>query len=200
MIGATSLAIPCRHGPCYRRGMKKLGALVLVAAVGCSSSYLPQARGRVAITMQNGQVTYVRDGRQYPHGILGGGLEDAVVGNPAAMAAAHEYTSRMTTGIVGVLLGTAGLVGGMTWVGYQAGSESNGDNVGLPLALTVVGLVVMCVGAGYAASAEPYRWDAINMFNEFNEGGAPPPMPLPAPGYGAPGYGASAKASLRMPD
>jgi hypothetical protein len=144
--------------------------------------------------MQNGQVSYVRDGRIYPHGMLGGGLEDAVVGNPAAMAAAHEYTSRMTTGLIGTLLGTAGLVGGMTWVGAEAARNPDSDNFGVPVTLALVGMIVMFVGAGYAASAEPYRWDAINI---FNDGGAPPPMPMP---MGAPGYGASARASLKMGD
>lgn len=63
--------------------------------------------------------------------------------------------------------------------------------VGLGIAL--VGMVLMIVGSGYLVSAEPYRWDAINLFND-----APPPSPLP----NAPGWSASTrpKASLKMRD
>ena len=59
----------------------------------------------------------------------------------------------------------------------------------LLVALGCTGL--MLGGALYTATAEPYRWDAINIFNDN-----PPPPPGIYPGYG-PGYGATAKPAER---
>jgi len=173
--------------------MRTIAVTTVLALTACSSQYTPQARGRVAVTMRAGAQAYVRDGKVYEHGILGGGLVEAVEGNPAATRAAHEYRDRMTTGLVGVLGGLACSLGGMVYATSQL--DSNGDNVdgnaerGLWIALGCT--VVMIVGAGYLATAEPYRWDAINIFNDT------PPPTLP----GAPGYGWSAeKTSLKMRD
>jgi hypothetical protein len=63
--------------------------------------------------------------------------------------------------------------------------NDNSDNVPTSLWLSLGCLLVgLTVGPGYIASAETYRWDAINMFND-----GPPPMPYgPPTQYGAPGY------------
>jgi len=171
-------------------------SLSLTLLAGCSSSYVPHTRGKVAVVMRNGQLAYVRDGRTYPHGFLGHGLGDAVLGDPSAMAAANEYTSRATMGFVGVLLGTAAEIGGMTWVAVDASRNSNltGSQLAAPLLLAFGGLVCTLVSTGYLASAEPYRWDAINL---FNDAGAMPQQPpgAPLPGYSAT---ASARVSLKM--
>jgi hypothetical protein len=170
-----------------------LALLVLLAAVGCTSHYLPQTPGKVAVMIHDGGLAYARDGRFYAHGVFGHGLEEAVAGNPAATAVAQEYSSRMTTGFVATLIGAAGVVAGSAWAGYAASRDEDLRGVGVPLATAVVGAFVMLAGAIYAASAEPYRWDAINMFNDE---AAPPALPLP----GAPGYGPSARGSLTMGD
>src|SRR3954452_7740277 len=79
-----------------------LGGLAITA---CSSNYIPRSPGRVAIILDTGQPTYVRDGVKYPHGFFGGGLIDAVAGNAPAEAAAHEYRSRLGTGVLVGLIG-----------------------------------------------------------------------------------------------
>ena len=184
--------------------MYRATAFALALTIGCSSNYLPQARGHVAVTMRDGAVAYVRDGRIYPHGFLGHGLGDAVAGNPAAMAAASEYSSRMGTGLIGALVGTVSMTVGTTWLMVDAGRESTTSgstkDVTVPAAMMLGGLVVMCLGAGYLASAEPYRWDAINLFNDGGDAAPPAPILTP-PGAPAPGYGGpSARASLHMGD
>jgi hypothetical protein len=175
--------------------MRTIALTTVLAVTACSSNYIPQARGRVAVIMKTGAQAYVRDGKVIDHGLLGGGLGDAVQGNPAAMAAANEYQDRIKFGLLGVFGGMACSIGGMAYAISKA--DQNGDDLnsqseaGLWVSLGC--LVVMFVGAGYLASAEPYRWDAINIFNDT----PPPPMQLP----GAPGYGYSAqKQSLKMRD
>lgn len=170
------------------------GALALTA---CSSSYMPQTRGRVAVTVRNGQHAYVRDGQVYEHGLLGGGLVEAVQGHPAATRAANEYHDRMTWGFIGALLGLGLTLGGTYYAAREidvyGDGDGNDDEAAKGLLFVLGGTVVTLIGASYMASAEPYRWDAINMFND-----TPPPAPIPA---GPPGYGWSApRTSLRMRD
>jgi len=164
--------------------------VLVITLLGCSSNYMPLSRGRVAVTMRGGKQVYVRDGQMYEHGLLGGGLQEAVAGNPAAEAAAGEYRSRMKTGLLTMLLGTAGMIGGTVYASTSlVRNESSDLDLQLALGAMLAGTVLMLVGSGYLASAEPYRWDAINI---FNDGGTEMPS-------GPPGWNASRqKLSLRM--
>ncbi|MBA3395544.1 MAG: hypothetical protein H0T89_23045 [Deltaproteobacteria bacterium] len=180
-----------------------VSSLVLSA---CSSSYTPQSRGRVSMMMMSGQVVYVRDGQTYPHGFLGGGLEDAVAGHPVAVGAAEEYTDRLKLGLLGLFGGMICSVTAMTYAlrdlenDPDTSDRNDRNEVPNTLWLSLGCSVVMLLGAGYMASAEPYRWDAVNLFNDAppqlpTYPGAPPPyqfQPPPRP--------ASAAASLRMRD
>jgi len=83
-------------------------------------------------------------------------------------------------------------------MGVEAGNNSNtssNNNVALPLVVTLGGLVAIMVGAGYTASAEPYRWDAINLFNDAP---AMAPGASPPPGSSPPGYAPTPRVSLQM--
>jgi hypothetical protein len=166
-------------------------ALLLVAMTACSSQYMPQSRGRVAMTIRDGQQAYVRDGRVYEHGFLGGGLVDAVQGNVHATEAANEYHDRLRTGVVAALVGIAGMIGGtgyaLSSIDDHGGEDEQRAKTGLLVALG--GMVLSCIGAGYAASAEPYRWDAINLFNDE----ATAPMQLPS-------YAPPPRTSMKMRD
>jgi len=144
------------------------------------------------VTIRNGQRNYVRDGQFYPHGFLGVGLQAAVSGNRAAMAGADEYRSCQLTGLIATILGLVGVTAGSSWLGYEAG---NNGNVALPLVVTLGGLAAILVGGGYTASAKPYRWDAINL---FNDGPAMAPGATPRAGSPAPGHASTAKVSLEM--
>lgn len=171
-------------------------ALTLLAVTGCSSSYMPQTRGRVAVMIRSGTPAYVRDGQVYEHGLLGSGLVDVVEGNPAAMEAANEYHDRMLYGLLGVAGGTAAMIGGSVYtLAHLSGpSEEEFDRAAtIGLGAILVGTVVALAGSLYLASAEPYRWDAINMFND-----APAMPPLP----GGPGWSASTAPheTLKMRD
>jgi hypothetical protein len=171
-------------------------ALVCLALTACSSSYLPQSRGRVAIVMRDGRQAYARDGQIIEHGFLGGGLAEAVHGHPGAMVAANEYRDRLKWGLLGTFGGLGCMLGGLAYAAARADARDDGDDLtagtkrGLWISLGCS--IVLIVGAAYLGTAEPYRWDAINMFND-----APlPPMPLP----GAPGAWSAQKTSLKMRD
>lgn len=176
---------------------RSLGLSVAVLCTACSSSYTPQSRGRVSIMMEGGSLVYVRDGKTYPHGFLGGGLEDAVRGNPAAESAADEYTSRLTLGFVGILGGLGCMVGA---TGFAASKidEDDDDAAKNALFFALGCSVLTIVATGYLATAEPYRWDAINLFND-----APPPTPMygppPARGWAPPRTSLKMRDDLRPP-
>jgi hypothetical protein len=139
----------------------------IIALVGCSSNYMPLARGHVAITMQDGQLTYVRDGRSYAHGMLGSGLVDAVRGVPAAEQAAHEYHDRIKDAVIGVLVGAGCMVAGTVMLTRDLAIDSGNTGREEVEAVAVLGCSVLMLGSSlYAVTAEPYRWDAINLFND----------------------------------
>jgi hypothetical protein len=175
-----------------------LAATTLVAITGCSTHYVPRHAGLVAMTMRDGKPVYVRDGVSFEHGLLGGGLVDAVAGNPAATVAAREYHDRMSTGLFASLVGIVAMIGGTTFsVGELAQEGDHNHTAGVAALVALGGMVLALTGASYAASAEPYRWDAINIFND----GAPGPL-QPAPVLTTPpGWSASApQQTLRMRD
>lgn len=170
-------------------------AAVLVALPACNSTYIPQTRGRVALIMQNGGPAYVRDGQIIRHGFLGGGLLRAVRGNPAAERAAREYHERQKDGL---LLGLGGLLCSVIAAGKMAADldaqqqdgESN-DEVPTAAWIALGCLVASMGGVGYIVTAEPYRYDAINIFNDTTPSWVPA-----APGQ----YSQRAVPSLRMRD
>lgn len=158
--------------------MWKVAVLALIT--GCSSHYIPRSRGRVSVVMQGGAPAYARDGEIHPHGFFGSGLQEAVRGNPAAEADAAEYHDRMRDGFLATIVGAVCLP---VSVGYLAAtSVDNGSPSGNQAAFAA-GAAIGCTalmfgGLFYSVSAEPYRWDAINRFNDTD----------PQPVQGPPGY------------
>ena len=175
--------------------MRRLAAAVAIAGLlavpACSSSYIPRTPGRVGVILQGGQPAYVRDGKIHRHGMLGGGLREAVRGVPAAEQAAGEYRGRMVTGL---LTGLGGLTCSLVSMGYAIGEglsyDGDEDRARIGAVVSLGCFVVMMGGFIYTASAEPYRWDAINIFND-TVSLPPPPSPYGPPTHGGPpGLGA----------
>ena len=166
----------------------------LGAGPGCSSSYVPRPGPRVAVIQQGGNPAFVRDGRVYEAGFFGGGIVEAVQGNPEAEAHAHAFKNGMIGGFLATLAGAVSAVSGVTL--FAVGSTSDGaggprnatqqDAGGLLLAgglgAYIAGLVIML-------NAQPHLWDAINVYNDGVPMG-PVPYGYPPPGaypYPAPG-------------
>ena len=162
----------------------KATALVFALAA-CSSGYRPRAPGRVAVILDSGAPAYVRDGEVHKHGLMGGGLLWAVRGNPEAERAAHEYRSRISTGL---LVGLGGLACSLVSVGFMVNSlTESDDDTAATAGLVAAGCSVLTFGGLiYTATAEPYRWDAINIYNDgVNLAPVPVPMPSGPPGMSA---------------
>jgi hypothetical protein len=158
-------------------------SVAMIALAACSTNYMPQSRGHVSVVMVDGQVQYVRDGRSYPHGFLGNGLVDAVRGERAAEQAATEYHERIRDGVIGVLVGAGCMLAGTTLLVRDLSLGDQQDRTREQIeAVAVLGCSVLMMGSSfYAATAEPYRWDAINLFNDRY---AQPPS-FAAPPYAA---------------
>jgi hypothetical protein len=146
--------------------MRSTAIIAIVATAGCSSQYMPRSPRRVAVTIRDGKPAYVRDGRVFDVGPFGGGLDEVVAGNPDAVTAANEYHSRLMDGFLAAMLGAASMTVGGGWAAREAVVEPNNQNLATPLVLLAGGLVLILAGSVYAATAEPYRWDAINIFND----------------------------------
>lgn len=190
--------------------MRTLTALTVVVALvtgACSSSYMPRARNHVAIVMRGGAQAYVRDGKTFSAGLLGGGLADAVAGDPQAVAAANEFSSRLKTGLLVTLGGLACSIVSAGLAARKLDNDPYGEgNQGAPpeLWISLGCLVASFGGLGYMVTAEPYRWDAINIYNDNADARTSTPIYPAGPpgGFGllpAPPF-AKKKMSLKMRD
>jgi hypothetical protein len=184
--------------------MPSLTRAVATLALGAcaTSSYIPQTPGKVAVVLVDGKPAYERDGAVYPSGVTGGGLEEAVAGNPAAEQAARTYHSRLSTGIALAVIGA--VVDGVAAAVFPYALLAQDNNSAAPIALgaLVGGLVLAVTGAGIAASGESYRWDAINIYND-GVGMRPiaprQGVPYAPPPYVAPPYGPQAPQPVLAP-
>jgi hypothetical protein len=133
--------------------------------------------------MDSGTWAYVRDGKKYPGGRLGGDLDKAVAGNPEAEKYARQYKAEKLTGFVTTVMGLAGVIGGLTVYGAQGASEAYGQRIP-PTGLIIAGagLLVELIGVGVEASAVPHLTDAINAYNDGLAAPAPPPAQPQAAG------------------
>lgn len=159
--------------------------LLASLSVACSSEFIPPASDpRIAVTIQNGQPTYVREGKSYAHGLLGGGLVEATRGVPAAEAAANTYHSRSMGGFAMMLGGLAAVLATPIVIG--ASNANSEQSIGLLVGGLSAGVALSTAGSLLTISAIPYQWDAINLYNhDVNQ--RPPPMYYLPPGYLLPG-------------
>ena len=128
-------------------------------------------------TVKNGAPSYVRDGQAHPHGWFGSGLSEAVAGNRLAEQAAGEYHDRLVDGVLLTTVGALCMPTAMTYalVEGEEGSGLSRSSAEIVGAVAIGCAVMLVAGAAYAASAEPYRWDAINLFNDGADFNAGPP-------------------------
>ncbi|MCL4752731.1 MAG: hypothetical protein KJ015_21405 [Myxococcales bacterium] len=168
---------------CTARRALTLGLALMTAS--CSSRYQPQTGPRLSIVMDEGSLTYVRDGQKFKHGMMGGGLVEAVEDDPEAKEAAERYHSRMTSGFVLYLVGTGCLITGMV-VGLSTidERERHSDKDAIAAGGLLCGVAGLVVGASLLASGMPYQYDAVNIYNDNLERRRAIMLPPPAP----PGY------------
>src|SRR5450755_443723 len=148
------------------RGVVSLLACLMVASLpiieGCSSSYQPARSPRIVTVIDGGGQVFVKDGINYGGPLFGGGVVEAVRGNPRAEAEAR--TGRNLT-IAGFVVDMAGLGSDIAGLATIKPNSSNSDNT-LSLGLILGGLVGVTVGSVLLLAGPPHTYDAINIYND----------------------------------
>ncbi len=133
----------------------------------------------MSIVMDNGTPAYQRDGERYPHGFAGGGLVDAVESDEQAREAAETYHSRMTSGFILTLTGTACAIGGVILLTPPENRTDTETAIGTGALVCALGTLI--AGSVLVITAQPYQYDAINIYNDHVEQRRmmPPPYYVP---------------------
>jgi hypothetical protein len=134
------------------------------------------------VIQEGGSLTLVRDGQAYSVGLFGGGLEDAVAGNPVAED--HAATFKTLT-IAGWSLYLAGLGSSIGGVYLLSSSHNDSGNEAAGAALSLGGVAALIAGGVLFANAQPRIWDAVNTYNDGVDAALAYPMP-PPPGFSRP--------------
>jgi hypothetical protein len=152
--------------------------LTLLATSACSTTYVPQNTGRIAVVMDGGSYALFKDGKVYKPGLFGGDVDEAVAGNPRAEDEMSTYQGQQTTGALCTIGGAALVLGGAAVL--AAAPPQSGDSRGLTpsLAMFLGGLVVDLIGLAFTTSAQPHLWNAVNIYND-GVGQPPPPALYP---------------------
>jgi hypothetical protein len=151
------------------------GTALLLAMTGCSTHYVPQARGRISVVMDPGMGLY-KDGRTYKAGLFGGDVDEAVAGNPRAEEEVAAYQSDQTIGTVLSFAGLAAVLGGAAVLGADVPNSSQTNALPPSLGLMLGGVVLELVSLGFTLSAQPHLWDAINIYNDGVDPSPRPPL------------------------
>lgn len=144
------------------RSRALLALLLAFSLSGCASSYQPANSPRIALKQDGGWVL-VRDGYEYPVGMFGSSVVDAVQGNPTAEAHARSYRNSMIAGwsLYGVGLGAT--VAGLG-IANAAEPDSSQETTGGVLILAGVGALITSIV--FLAQGSTELWDAINIYND----------------------------------
>lgn len=177
------------------RGLRGSVAILLALSLGaCSTQYQPRTGPRISVVMEGGSPAYARDGKTYKHGFAGSGLVEAVSDDAQAREAAETYSGRMTSGFLFSVVGTACFTAGLILsVQTIDDHERDGSKDAVIAGALLCGVAGLITGSVLLASAQPYQWDAINIYNDNLEArrpilpptwpsGPPTPVPLGTPG------------------
>jgi len=147
---------------------RPIALLAAASLAGCfSTEHVGRDRRKVYATMENSVRGYTRDGVFHSEMGFGGGLVEAVEGNPRATEAAETFRDRMILGFVSML---GGFVCLPTLALYDVARASDSEsNWSPPIShgYIAVGCVALgLIGAFTVGSAQPYMLDAINIYND----------------------------------
>ena len=163
---------------------------VSLTVTACSTHYQPRAGHRLSVVMEDGKVAYHRNGETISHGFFGGGLVEAVEDDPAARQAAETYRGRNVGGFVATTVGLVCFLGGSAYA--LSADSSSDDGVFNSERSTIFLGALACLLAGSITgsvlfmTAQPYHWDALNIYNDNAESRAYRFQPPVVPGGGMP--------------
>ena len=141
-----------------------VGLLASILVCSCSSGYEPARSPRIAIVVEGGSPAFVKDGTRSGSTLFGGGLVDAVRGNPRAEEQARIARNLTIGGFVLDLAGFGSEVGGVVALAHEPGS--NGHSSALGAGLLLGGLGAVLAGTIMLISAPPHVYDAVNIYND----------------------------------
>jgi hypothetical protein len=159
-----------------------LGCLLASCALtqGCSSGYEPARSPRVQMVIDDGALSFVRDGERYHNGfVTGSGAMDAVSGNPHAEAEARTARNLQIGSFVFGVAALGSATGALAVAGTNDGAQRHEATVN---GLLISTLVCELVTLGLAFSSMPHLYDAVNIYNDdLDRGAAGPRLQRPAP-------------------
>lgn len=164
--------------------MTRFLALLLLTvplATGCASTrYEPARSPRIAFVSN----AVVKDGKKYPN-YFGGGVVEAVRGNPRAETEARKGRALVVGGsvlaIVGIsaeLVGLAASVAG-TRFDETTGETSQTTSGEVGSAMVIGGILVAIVGAVVTFQGPPHLVDAVNIYNDGVDASGASPSGVP---------------------
>jgi hypothetical protein len=160
--------------------MRSIAAIAFALLLeACSSSYQPARSPRIAVIQEGGAPTLVRDGQSFSVGLFGGGLEDAVQGNPTAEGHASTYKTLTIAGYSCYVAGLGSSIAGLYVLASDKAGDSGNETAGATLALG--GVAALITSFVLITNAQPHLWDAVNSYNDGVDASLAYPMP-PQPG------------------
>ena len=154
---------------------RTVATALLLAHAGCAitGTYEPRPSPRITPLDVSGQRVFVRDGRRQEVGLLGGGAEELVRGDDAAIAEARPYRRhRLAAWTFSVA--SLGAFGAATYFSL----EKDRRHEGLGADLFFGGFLASLVSLGFASAAAHDLTNAVDIFNDDLEAaraaGTPP--------------------------
>jgi hypothetical protein len=145
---------------------KPLAIAAVALVLGCSTQYTPEPSPRIHVVMVGGMPAYEKNGETHSHGFAGSGLVDAVEDDPEALEAAETYHGRTVGGLIAVIGGLACGIAGVALIASNAGQEPDDQRTAIGGAALVCMLGGSIAGLVLISTAQPYQWDAINIYND----------------------------------
>jgi hypothetical protein len=130
--------------------------------------------------MDEGSPHVVRDGRDQGGFTFGGGVVDAVQGNPRAENEARKGRNLVIGGFVVALGGLAVETGGLVYI-LSAPRDDRDANVSTGLGIVLGGATIAFAGSLLSLNGQPHLYDAINIYNDDLEAARAQPVRPPAP-------------------
>jgi hypothetical protein len=138
-------------------------SLLFALTQGCTSGYEPARSPRVAVMMEGGQLTFVKNGEHHHNfWLVGSSALDAVQGNPRAEAEARSARNLEIGGIVF----TVGALGSVTGALVSLGSPDASQHQSTTAGLLVSALACDIVAAALLLNSIPHVYDAVNIYND----------------------------------
>jgi hypothetical protein len=146
-----------------RTGRVAVGLLASGFLCACSSAYEPVRSPRIAMVVDGGSPSLVKDGTHYGNPAFGVGVLHAVQGNPRAEEQARIGRNLAFGGLVFDLAGLGSEAGGLLVLQHD---RDRGEPSSLATGLILSGLGAVIVGGVMLITAQPHIYDAINIYND----------------------------------